>query len=219
MQTYFDICGTPIPYNSIKNYRIIHREYIYRPAYKEKDGGFFSALSGPKYEFFKMVPYAAILSDDEYKHAVKNAKARTIKESIGKDLAVGLVSTVANKLNIKELKYKKYKCINVAERVFETYLEDIPATLFRKDGRISDVNKNNELYHLLGEPISPTVLMVPALQIVTNEKTYVFYGNGIQLNDLELPYQTLKEAIEYRASTGQKIETKKSHFKLPFNKK
>ena len=219
MQNTFDICGTPIPYDHIKSYRIIQREYIYRPAYKEKEAGLLSVLSGQKYEFFKMVPYAAILSDDEYKHAIKSAKAQSIKESITKDLAVGLISTIGTKFNIKELKSKKYKCVNVAERIFETYLEDIPAIVFRKDGKISDVTKDDELYHLLGEPISPTILMVPALQIITKEETFLFYGNGIQLNDLELPYKDLREALEYRSSTNQTLETKKTSLKLPFGKK
>lgn len=219
MQNTFDICGTPIPYDKIRSYRIVQREYIYRPAYKEKEAGLLSMLSGQKYEFFKMVPYAAILSDDEYKHAIKNAKAESVKESLKKDLAVGLVSKIGSKFNIKELKSKKYKCINVAERIFETYLEDIPAILFRKDGKISDVTKDDELYHLLGEPISPTILIVPALQIVTKEETFYFYGNGIQLNDLELPYKDLREALEYRSSTNQTIETKRASLKLPFGKK
>lgn len=219
MQNTFDICGTPIPFDRIKSYRIVQREYIYRPAYKEKDAGLFSVLSGQKYEFYKMVPYAAILSDDEYKHAVKNAKAESVKESLAKDLAVGLVSTIGSKFNIKELKSKKYKCINVAERTFETYLEEIPAILFRKDGKISDVSKDDELYHLLGEPISPTILIVPALQIVTKEETFVFYGNGIQLNDLELPYKDLREALEYRSTIQPQIQDKRRPRKLPFGKK
>ena len=219
MQNTFDICGTPIPYDRIKSYRIIQREYIYRPAYKEKEAGLLSVLSGQKYEFLKMVPYAAILSDDEYKHAIKNAKANSVKESLAKDLAVGLVSTIGSKFNIKEFKSKKYKCINVAGRTFETYLEDIPATILRKDGRISDVRKDDELYHLLGEPISPAVLIVPALQIVTKEETFVFYGNGIQLNDLELPYRNLKETLEYRSTMHPQIADKKRLHRLPFAKK
>lgn len=219
MNNTFDICGTPIPFDSIYSYRIIQREYIYRPAYKEKDAGLLSVLSSHKYDFYKMVPYAAILSDNEYLHAIKSAKAENVKESLAKDLAVGLVSTIGSKFNIKELKSKKYKCINVAGRTFETYLEDIPATLFRKDGRISDVRKDDELYHLLGEPISPTVLIVPALQIVTKKETFIFYGNGIQLNDLELPYKDLKEALEYRSTIQPQIQDKRKTRKLPFGKK
>ena len=35
MMEYFDIFGTPIPLGEIKDFRIVQREYIYRPVYEE----------------------------------------------------------------------------------------------------------------------------------------------------------------------------------------
>ena len=196
----FDICGTHIPLNTIKDYRIIQREYIYRPAYGEKESSFRKFISTQKYEFREMVPFAAILKDDEYKLAVKKAKAKTIGESILKDVAVGVTSTLASKFNIKELKYKKYHCKNAAERTFDIYLEDVPAVVIRNDGKISDIHKDDELYVHLGEPIAPTILMVPALAIYASED-YIFYGNGIQLQNVEDAYTVLHGMMrEYKES-------------------
>lgn len=214
MNNMLDICGTPIPLDKVKSYRIIQREYIYRPAYKEKVTSIFSIMSNQKYEFYRMVPFAAILNDDEYKLAVKKAKANTIKDSVAKDIAIGLVSTVANKFNIKELKSKKYKCENIANRTFEIFLEDVPAVVFRNDGRVFDVYKNDEMYPLLGEPIASTIIMVSALQIFADQN-YLFYGNGIQLEDLTPVYTTLKNTVNVDTA----IETKKKLIGLPFSKK
>lgn len=190
----FEIFGTLIPFSTIKKYRIIQREYIYRPVYREVQQKGFLFSKTTTYEFSEMVPYAAILSDEEYTLATKKASARTVKDSIVKDIAVGVISTVANKLNIKELKYKKYRCINVAGRIFECFMEEIPATIVRGDGKISEVNKNDELYHLLSESIAPAIYIVPALQITADEE-YVFYGNGIQLPDVVAEYERLKQEI------------------------
>ena len=68
-------------------------------------------------------------------------------------------------------------------------------------------------------PFVIAVLIVPALQIVTKEETFVFYGNGIQLNDLELPYRNLKETLEYRSTMHPQIADKKRLHRLPFAKK
>lgn len=36
MEKYVEICGTPIEVKSIKDYRIIKTEYIYRPVFREE---------------------------------------------------------------------------------------------------------------------------------------------------------------------------------------
>lgn len=200
MKDEFEICGMHIPYSKIKDFSIVQREYIYRPAYRAKQSSFKNLLSGNKYEFVKMIPYAAIMNDNEYKLAVKKADEKGIDKAIKKDIAVGIISTVADKFNIKELKYKKYKCINVAGRIFTTFLDDIPAVIVRDDGRITDVYKNDELYRTIGsESIAPTVLMVPALSIVADTE-YIFYGNGIQLDNPLNEYNRLGNCLEtYKA--------------------
>lgn len=195
MNDEFEIYGTHIPFSAIKNYRMVKREYIYRPAYKAKTTSLKSLFSNCKYEFYQMIPYAAIISDDEYTLATKNAKTNTVGESIIKDIAIGVISSVSSKLNTKELKYKKYKCENIAGRQFTTFLEDVPAVIIRDDGRVTDVYKNDELYKLLEDSTAPSVMMVPALEIIADTK-YVFYGDGIQLTDVSSEYNRLRSSIE-----------------------
>ena len=205
MQEYFEIMGTQIPFKDIKNYRLIQCEYIYRPLYQEISNKIIRLASRKHYEFSKMVPYAAILSDDEYTLAIKKAKASSVKDAVLKDVAIGVISKVADKLSIKELKSKKYKCINVAGRVFECFLDDVPAIITRNDGKISEVHKGDELYPLLGEPIAPAIYIIPALKIEASEK-YIFYGNSIQINDTTSEYEKLKNLMtEFKDNMSEQL--------------
>ena len=200
MERFFEIYGTPIPVSSIKDFRIVQKEYIYRPVYTAAEKNIMNALTGKKYVFFKMQPYAAIVDEKGHKSSVSEYEAKNFKESVGKDLIEGAVSAVADKFNIKTLKYKKYVCVNQARRTFTTYLEDIPALIMTAEGKFSDVHKNDELYPLLGEPIAPAINIVHALLINTKENNYIFYGNGIQLDDIGIEYERLKLTIsEYQA--------------------
>ena len=179
MTDYFDICGTPIKYSEIKSFRLVQREYIYRPTYMETEKQSF--LRNKKYNFFGMQPYAAIYDENEKHSALKEYKAKDFKESVGKDLIEGVITTIGDKWHIKAITSRKYICVNQAGRKFTTYLEDIPALLMRQDGKASDIHKNDELYTLLGEPIAPAINIVYALQITAKE-TYVFFGNDIHSN-------------------------------------
>lgn len=213
MSDYFDICGTPIRISEIKSFRIIQREYIYRPTYMEAEKTFW--LRNKRYNFFGMQPYAAIIDENEKQSALKNYKAKNIKESLGKDLIEGVVTTIGDKFHIKAINSRKYVCINQAGRRFTTYLEDVPALIMRQDGKASDVYKNDELYSLLGEPIAPAINIVPALQIVAKEK-FVFFGNGIQIHDIEAEYNRLKFEVEkYNANFQKDLIPEKKKSLLP----
>lgn len=213
MADYFDIFGTPIKFSEIKDFRIVQKEYIYRPIYREAEKSFANALLRKKYEFGGMQPYAAIFDESSHKSAIASYKAKNFKESIGKDLAEGALTTIGDKLNIKALRAKKYKCVNQAGRIFTTYMEDIPALLVRMDGKASDVQKNDELYTLLGEPIAPAINIVHALVIHADEE-YIFYGNGIQIEDIGAEYERLK--YEMNVYNESKIKEKTgSKFALP----
>lgn len=214
MEFIYEICGTQIPVSTIKEFRLTQKEYIYRPVYREADKSLLNVFSGKKYAFLSMQPYAAIFDETTHKSALKEFKARNLKESFGKEVAEGVVTSLADKLNIKTLKYQKYKCINLAGRVFTTYLVDVPAVLLRLDGKVSDVRKDDELYTLLGEPISPTIEFVPALEII-GERSYCFYGNGIQVDNIAADYERLKEVMmQYNLSKAQ-LQAPKSKVLLP----
>ena len=60
MNEYFDICGTRIAISSIKDFRTIQVEFIFRPVFRETKKSLMSAISGKKYEFTYMEPYVAI---------------------------------------------------------------------------------------------------------------------------------------------------------------
>lgn len=195
METYFEINGVQIPFDSIKEYRKVVREYIYRPIFIESSNGVFR---GKRYVLKEMDPYAAILDESERKTALFSHKSDSFVESLGKDIATyagGIMDSITDKFNIKALKYNKYLCINQAGRVFATYLEDIPAVMIRGDGKESLVYKNDGLYSTLGDAIAPTIKNIPALVINTVKEVHTFYGNGIQI-DVDKEYERLKSEIK-----------------------
>lgn len=61
MDKYVEICGTPIEIKSIKDYRIVKKEYIFRPVFREIPPKNF--LSSTKYLFETMEPYASIVDE------------------------------------------------------------------------------------------------------------------------------------------------------------
>ena len=192
MSEYFEIFGTLIRYSEIKDFRIIQREYIYRPTYCEEIKGVFKAR---KITFTGMQPYAAIIGENGSKSNVAGIEVSNLKQAAGKDFLEDIRTTIGDKFNIKAIRSRKFTCVNQTGRVFTTYLEDVPALLGREDGKFSDVKKNDELYASLGEPIAPAINIVPALWIKANEE-YVFYGNGIQLENVVEEFHRLKLGME-----------------------
>ena len=56
MSGFFEICGNNIRLDSIKNYRIIQREYIYRPAYREVATTNLKVFTDTRFVFDNMIP-------------------------------------------------------------------------------------------------------------------------------------------------------------------
>lgn len=75
MSDYFEIFGTIIKYAEIKDFRVIQREYIYRPTYKEEVKGVFKTK---KITFASMQPYAAIIDEKGRKSSVSSTKVGSI---------------------------------------------------------------------------------------------------------------------------------------------
>lgn len=190
MRKYFEICGTRIKLASIKQFRLRQVEYIYRPAYKEVEHNLANFLLGKKYEFFAMVPFAAIMSDDNKKSTLASYKTKNFAESLGKDV----VTFVADKLDTpfnRSLGNQKYKVINQAGRKFTVRIKDIPALVMRKDGKASEAYRDTELYTKLGEEVLPAIEYVLGL-FISADQEYCFFGNGIQLDHPESEYNRLK---------------------------
>lgn len=221
MSEFYDICGTPINLAMVKDFRIVQREYIYRPGYKENEKSITNRVLGKRFEFWGMIPYAAIVGEHGHKSDLDGYKSKDLKESVLKDVAVGTISTIADKFNIKALKYKKYRCINASGREFYTFLEDVPASVMRFDGKAYDVYKDDEQYKQLGESISPVIEVVPALVIKGKDDSYIFFGNGIQLQNVGAEYERLKAALNIiqEEKQNKKIALNIPKFSLPSKKK
>ena len=205
MTDYFEICGTRIPLSTIKDFRLIDVEFIYRPVFQEAKKSMFN-IGGKKFEFVSMQPYAAIIGQQGHKSALGEYKAKDFKEALGKDISGAVIYTLADKLKIKALKQAKYQCINLAGRAFSTYLDDVPAMLMWNDGRIAEVYKEDPLHTILGEITTPGIQYVPTLIIKANEQ-YNFFGNTVQINDASFEFDRLKHEID-QAQTKKQLEAK-----------
>lgn len=215
MADFFDISGTHIPLDSIKDFRTIEVEFVFRPVYHEVKKSMLSAFSGKKFEFVSMQPYAAIIGQQGHKSALGEYKAKDFKEALGKDLSGAVIYTIADKLKLKAFKHQKYQCLNLAGRAFTTYLDDVPVMLTWNDGRIAEVYKEDPLYASLGESTTPGIQYVSALLIKANEN-YCFYGNGVQIADASYEYERLKMTMdEYNAQKTRKRIGGKEKLALP----
>ena len=206
MADFFDLCGTRVPFSSIKDFRIIRVEFVYRPVFREsKKWG----LPGKKYEFDHMEPYAAIIGQQGHKSELGEYKAKDFKEALGKDISSAVIYTIADKLNLKAFKRQKYQCVNLAGRAFTTYLDDIPAKMIWADGRAAEVYKEDKLYTILNEITTPDVEYITALVVKANE-TFCFYGNNVQISDSNQEYERLKN--EYDTYLQEKNQKKTGGF-------
>lgn len=209
MKDYFDIYGTPIKYSSIKEFRIVQKEYIYRPVYEEMvvtEQKFLKVNTYKKYEFRKMQPYAAILDENDRRGVFGNIKANSFGESIGKEILGDIRETVGDKFNIKAIKGKKYKCTNETERIFNVYLDEVPVMIVNREGKFTDVTKENPIYQMLDDTITPAINIIPAL-VIKADQVYTFYGSGIQFDDIQVEYQRLQ--FELSQYNEDKKEQKK----------
>lgn len=215
MAEYFDICGTHIPISTIKDFRTIKVEFIFRPVFREVRKTSLFAVVGKKYEFSHMEPYAAIIGQQGRKSELGEYKAKDFKEALGKDLSGAVIYTIADALKLKAFKRQKYQCINLAGRAFTTYLEDVPAKMVWEDGRVAEVYKEDKLYTVLNEITTPGVEYISALIVKANE-VFCFYGDGIQVIDAGSEYERLrKEQDVFLHEKKQKKLDSKPFFTLP----
>lgn len=215
MAEYFDICGTHIPISSVKDFRTIKVEFVFRPVFRESRKTMMSAIAGKKYEFSHMEPYAAIIGQQGHKSELGEYKAKDFKEALGKDISGAVIYTIADALKLKAFKRQKYQCVNLAGRAFTTYLEDVPAKMMWADGRVAEVYKEDKLYTILNEITTPGVEYITALIIKANE-VFCFYGNGIQIADASYEYERLKQEQEaYVQEKHHKKVSGKEKISLP----
>lgn len=209
MAEYFDICGTHIPISSIKDFRTIKVEFVFRPVFRESRKMMMVAISGKKYEFSHMEPFAAIIGQEGHKSELGEYKAKDFKEALGKDISGAVIYSIADKLKLKAFKRQKYQCVNLAGRAFTTYLEDVPAKMMWADGRVAEVYKEDKLYTILNEITTPGVEYITALIVKANE-VFCFYGDGIQIADASCEYERLRQeqAVFMQEKNHKKVSGK-----------
>lgn len=196
---FYDICGTHIPLSAIKDFRIIDVEFIYRPIFRKAKKSVLSSFTSnsnykKRFEFVSMQPFAAIIGQQGHKSALGEYRPKDFKEALGKDISGAVIYTIADKLKLKAFKQQKYQCLNLAGRAFTTFLDDVPAMIEWNDGRIAEVYKEDPLYNVLGEITTPGIQYISAL-IIKADEVYCFYGNGIQLPDAKLEYESLTDVM------------------------
>ncbi len=209
MSGFFEICGNNIRLDSIKNYRIIQREYIYRPAYREVATTNLKVFTDTRFVFDNMIPYAAVIDENEYKAVLSSTNNNSIVDTnqnpaefvaniimspitfVG-DVVGNMFNTIGGWFNFNSR--PKYYCLNLAGRAFETYFDEIPIVIVKDDGSVSDVFKTDEKFGKITNVAKPTIQHVDVLLIEADRK-YLFFGNGIQLEDVNLDYNRLKDAL------------------------
>ena len=100
---------------------------------------------------------------------------------------------------------KEFRVLTQGRRVTEIKLRDAPAKVMFLSGKVSDVYKNDPIYQYLGEPISPTVVVIPTLVVTVDKSNYVFFGGGIDLQDAEATYHTLFDTYnQFQANNNKR---------------
>ena len=195
----FEIHGTHISISSITDFQLKEIEFIMRPVYFEEGKSKWTKFMNPqkhKIVFEKMDYYAAIIGEESYKNAIEEAKAANVFEAVLQSAAIGISDAVSGIIGKPSGQKQKYRIMKPSGNVMEKTFADIPAMLHREDGKQSEVFPNDELYPFLGEPIAPTIVPIPALFITSKDGTYVFFGNGIHVGNIEHEYERLKLAIK-----------------------
>ena len=87
MKKYVEICGTPIEIKSIKSYRIVQKEYIFRPVFRELPPK--NIFSSVRYLFETMEPYAAIY-DEKQVGIISKVKKYQCENAAGRKMTISL---------------------------------------------------------------------------------------------------------------------------------
>lgn len=215
MSTLIDLCGTPICLEHIRSFRLVKRDCLFYPAYQEVHEQTFSLFARKgdankkKFTFVKMVPFGILLSDKEKPKAdsyeIKSfgeVATVSILSEVGK--AIGNVASIAaDMLRIDTSGNAELHILTQGRRLTHMKLRDIPAKVAFLSGKISDVYKNDPIYEFLGEPIAPTIVAVPTLVITVDKSTHVFFGGGIDIEDIDSIYHSLLDAYNQLQESNQ----------------
>lgn len=226
----FSICGLTIPFNEIRRFEVILREYVFRPTFREQP-------NSKKCVFYAMEPYASVISKDEYDRltlsktkltssaiqttagaialtasGIANIIGGFTPEEIIAGVAVNTVGKVVNKVTENvETPHDKEKiyCKTAAGRVFRTTLRDIPPIIYCLNGQVIQATKKEARKLLSGEHTTASVFNVPVLHIYASSE-YHIYGSGIHVANSNAEYDRLsaeyKQYRDWQAQLQRELE-------------
>lgn len=197
MGDYFEINNVRIPFSEIKEFDIVLREYIYRPAFMEKENlSLYESFTNQIYGFYKMTPYAAIYYDGDSKLYINGHLPTSAKEANKIDILGSAKNSIGNALNIRELKTKRFSCINKSNRIFNIYQKDIPVVLMKRNGQSVEMDRNNPMLEKYKLKTEITIDQVESLWVATPKKKYLFIGDGIHIENAQKELERLKSELK-----------------------
>ncbi len=214
MIEYFEINSTPIKLSEVRDFRVVQRDMVMRPVFREVDSSVAKFFTGKRFHFEAMEPYGVIIDGNGNDAATAKFKPLELVDSVVKDVmrpVNAVVDSIGDVLNIKTIKYIKYKIRLLSDRIEETYLADIPAQVLTKDHRLIDVYRNSPEHKELGEKTTSAIELVQALQIVFNDnkQEMYFYGVGFHPINVSAVYEQLKIAMYSYCESVKQLEERK----------
>ena len=220
-----NLCGKAIQLEDVIGFAMDRRNYIFIPCFREvaqitTNKTFFgkeTSTVSTHYEFYKHIPYGAVLGEKESVWPGESYAYKTAGEIVGVQFAKKAMKAAGDAVHfaVRALKIdtsinRKYRILVDGRDLKEFRLDELPARLICRDGRKMDVYKNSEMYHRLGQNITPYEEPVPVLEVqMAKNKKYIFFGNGIDVDNVEEPYQALLTA--YNIIHEEKEKKKVAH--------
>ena len=208
-----NLCGKAIQLEDVIGFSMDRKNYMFIPCFREvaelvTTRSFFgkeNTSTNVRYVFEKHIPYGVVLGDKETPWPGEAYAYKTAGEIIGLDLFKGVKKAAGDAAHLAARAMKINTSINQKYRILvdgrdlkECRYDELPAKLICRDGRKMDVYKDSEIYNLLGQDITPYEEPVPVLEVyVGKNKKYIFFGNGIDVDNVEEPYQALLTAYNY----------------------
>lgn len=155
------------------------------------------------YSFDSMEPYAAIVGEQEQNSVLDSIKTHSIKGAITSEAVKYAANAVSNYIDLGFVNNltnrKKLLGINRAGREIQIETNKIPYLIKSLDGTTQEVLKN-AISTYIRDLKTPSTQLVQCMVVEAGEN-YCFYGSGIDAEDIESEYNTLKTEIEAEKSS------------------
>ena len=155
------------------------------------------------YSFDSMEPYAAIVGEQEQNSVLDSIKTHSIKGAIASEAVKYAANTVSNYIDVGFINNltnrKKLLGINRAGREIQIETNKIPYLIKNLDGTTQELSKNAISINI--RDLKTPVIQLVKCMVVEAVENYCFYGSGIDAEDIESEYNTLKTEIEAEKSS------------------